>query len=94
MNDNYRVGNYQIFRWIDNNIMKMVSNVHTSTSSDVNIFKNRRKPRINEFNRKHFILIWGDQRRKQLIIPQVVINDYPLDVACGRGGSTHCLQLS
>ena len=73
MND--KAGNYRIFRWIDNNIVKMVSNVHTGTSSDKNVLRNRRKPRVNEFNRKHVQLIWGNDHRKELTIPQIV-NDY------------------
>ena len=35
--------NYCTFGWIDNSIVKMVSNIHTGTSSDVNILKNNRK---------------------------------------------------
>ena len=36
---------------------------------------NRRKPQIiNEFNRRHVKLIWSDQHRKQLKIPQVINN--------------------
>jgi hypothetical protein len=73
MND--KVGNYRIFRWIDNNIVKMVSNIHTGGSTDEQVLKNRRKPRLNEFNKQHVRLIWGDQHRKQLKIPQI-INDY------------------
>ena len=72
MND--KVGNYRIFRWIDNNIVKMVSNVHTGGPTE-QVLRNRRKPRLNEFNKKHVKLIWGDQHRKQLEIPQI-INDY------------------
>jgi len=73
MND--KVGNYRIFRWIDNNIVKLVSNVHTGTSSDKNVLRNRRKPRVNEFNYKHIRLIWGNDHRKEITIPQIV-NDY------------------
>ena len=72
MND--RVGNYRIFRWIDNNIVKMVSNIHTGDSTE-QVLRNRRKPRLNEFNKKHVRLIWGDEHRKELEIPQI-INDY------------------
>ena len=71
---NERVGNYRIFRWIDNNIVKMVSNIHTGDSTE-QVLRNRRKPRLNEFNKKHVRLIWGDEHRKQLEIPQI-INDY------------------
>ena len=52
----------------------MVSNIHTGDSTE-QVLRNRRKPRLNEFNRKHVRLIWGDQHRKQLEIPKI-INDY------------------
>ena len=55
MND--KVGNYQIFRWIDNNIVKMVSNVHTGAESNEHVLRNKRKPGLNEFNKKHVIQI-------------------------------------
>ena len=75
MND--EAGHHQIFCWIDNNIVKMVSNIHNGTSSDANVLRNRKKAQINEFNRKHVGCIWSDQHRKELmIIPQAVINDY------------------
>ena len=51
-------------------------NIHTGILSDVSILKNRRKLQINEFNRKPVKLIWGDQHRKELKIPQIIINDY------------------
>ena len=58
-------GNYWTFRWVDNNIVKMVSNIHTGASNNnVNVLKNRRKPGINEFNRKRVQLIWGDEHNK------------------------------
>ena len=49
--------NYCTFGWIDNSIVKMVSNIHTGTSSDVSILKNKGKQQINEFNRNHVRLI-------------------------------------
>ena len=72
MND--RVGNYWIFCLIDNNIVKMVSNVLTGASTE-QVLRNRRKPRLNKFNKKHIKLIWGDQHRKKVQISQI-INDY------------------
>ena len=52
-----------------------MSNVHTGGSTAEQVLRNRRKPRLNEFNKKHVKLIWGDQQRKQFEIPQI-INDY------------------
>ena len=54
---NDKVGNYQVFCWIDNNIVKMVSNIHTGASSDEHVLRNRRKSWLNEFNKKHIKLI-------------------------------------
>ena len=71
MND--KVGNYRIFCWIDNNIVKMVSNIHTGDSIE-QVLRNRRKPRLNEFNKKHVRLIWGDEHRRELEIPQIINN--------------------
>ena len=53
-------GNFQIICWIDNNIVEMVSNVHMGTK-DKSVMKLRKKPRINEFNRKYIRLVWGDE---------------------------------
>ena len=53
-------GNFRMFQWIDNNIVKMVSNIHMGTEDEV-IMKPRKKPRINEFNRKHICLVWKDE---------------------------------
>ena len=49
-------GNFQMFCWIDNNIVRMVSNVHIGTK-DKSVMKPRKKPRINELNRKHIRLV-------------------------------------
>ena len=44
-------GNFQMFCWIDNNIVEMIFNVHMGTK-DESVMKLRKKLRINEFNRK------------------------------------------
>ena len=51
MND--PIGNFRMFRWIDDNIVKMVSNVHMGTKDEAVIRPPRKKPRLNGFNRKH-----------------------------------------
>ena len=63
-----------MFRWIDNNIVKMVSNIHMGSKDEV-IMKSRKKPRLNEFNRKHIRLVWGDDHVVSIKIP-TLINDY------------------
>ena len=67
-------GNFRMFRWIDNNIVKMVSNIHRGTKDKV-IMKSWKKPRINEFNRKYIHLVWGDEHVVPIKIP-TPINNY------------------
>ena len=79
MND--PIGNFQMFCWIDNNIVKMVSNVHMG-AKDESVMKPRKKPRINKFNRKHIHLVWGDDHVVTVKIPQIInnYNHWMLDV--------------
>ena len=74
MND--PIGNFQMFCWVDNNIVKMVLNVHMG-AKDESVMKPQKKPRINEFNRRHIIirLVWGDDHVITVKIPQI-IKDY------------------
>ena len=67
-------GNFRMFRWTDNNTVKMVSNIHMGIEDQV-IMKSRKKPRINEFNRKHIRLVWGEEHVVPIKIP-TLINDY------------------
>ena len=48
-----------MFRWVDNNIVKMVSNIHIG-EKDESVMEPRKKPSINDFNRKHIRLVWED----------------------------------
>ena len=57
MND--ETGNYRMVQWIDNNVVKMVLNVHLGTSVDESVSRDRKKPRINEFNRRNIRLVCG-----------------------------------
>ena len=66
MND--LIGNFRMFRWIDNNIVKMISNVHMG-SKDEAVICPRKKPRLNEFNRKHIRLVWGTDHVVTVKIP-------------------------
>ena len=63
-----------MFLSVDNSIVKMVSNVHMG-AKDETVMKPRKKPRINEFNRKHIRLIWGDVHVVTVKISQI-INSY------------------
>ena len=52
----------------------MVSNIHMRTKDEV-IMKSRKKPRINEFDRKYICLVWGDEHVIPIKIP-ALINKY------------------
>ena len=71
MND--PIGNIQTFRWVDNNIVKIISNVHIG-AKDESVIKPRKNPRINELNRKHIPLVWGDDHIITVKIPQTINN--------------------
>ena len=64
-----------MFRWIDSSIVKMVSNVHMGTKDEVIMKPRKEEKRINEFNRKHMRLVWGDDHVVSIKIP-TLINDY------------------
>ena len=72
MNDSKK--NFQIFCWIDNNIVKLVSNIHMGSKDEV-VMKSIKKPKINEFNRKHIRFVWGDEHVVPIKIPTLT-NDY------------------
>ena len=63
-----------MFCWIDNNIVKMVSNVHMGTKDEA-VIRPQKKSTINEFNRKHIHLVWGTDHVVTVKMPQI-INDY------------------
>ena len=69
MND--LISTFQIFRWVDNNVVKMVSNVHMR-AKDESVMKQTKKPRVNEFNRKYILLVWGDEHIVAVKIPQII----------------------
>jgi len=64
--------NYLIGRWVDNNIVTMVSTLHTGREE---ILRFRRRPRTTTTNRHHINRVWGDQSIKEINIPKV-IDDY------------------
>ena len=64
--------NYTIMRWVDNNIVTMVSSFHTP----YNVVKSiRRKPRATTTNRNHLQNVWGDSSSVEIHIPGC-IDDY------------------
>lgn len=59
------------YRWIDNNVVTMVSTMHDPNSGTVTA---RRRPRITKTNKKHVAKVWGDEYVKDIEIPTIVVN--------------------
>lgn len=64
--------NYLIARWIDNNIVTMVTTVHTGTKT---VLLPRRRPRQTETNKNLLQRLWGRQPVVKVYIPRI-IDDY------------------
>lgn len=62
--------NYLIVRWVDNNVVKMISTVHLPNES---VLKIRRKPRITTTNKSNVDLIWKDSHTVEIHIPKVAV---------------------
>eukprot|EP00977_Amphora_coffeiformis_P007696 scaffold1690_cov182-Amphora_coffeaeformis.AAC.53 len=65
-------GKFLMARWIDNNQVTMVTNVH---KGDERIKRTRRKPRENSTNKGHLQQVWGDGYIREIEIPGM-IDDY------------------
>ena len=63
--------NYKIMRWVDNNIVTMVSTIHEANET---IVKVRKKPRITFTNRQNLEAVWGNNFEKAITIPKVIDN--------------------
>jgi len=59
-------------RWVDNNVVTMVSTVHTGSET---VVAHKRRPRKNKFNAQNLRRVWGDQFIAPIQVPRV-INDY------------------
>lgn len=64
--------NYLVCRWVDNNVVNMVSTIHTG---DETVVRHRRKPRQTRTNRNHLELVWGNNPIATIDIPGIV-DDY------------------
>ena len=65
---------YRIFRVVDNNVVKFVSNVHSGIKGE-SILKERCRPRINVLNNIGVCLVWEEEHTKKVRIPGIV-DDY------------------
>lgn len=64
--------NFKIFRWVDNNVVTMVSTLHDGTET---VARQRKRPRITVTNRPFVRTVWGDNHVREISIPGV-IDDY------------------
>jgi hypothetical protein len=63
---------FLIGRWIDNNVVTMVSSVHTGQET---IQRERKKPRVTATNRNNLTPVWGTEFVRSIKIPGM-IDDY------------------
>ena len=63
---------FRIFRWVDNNVVTMVSTLHDGKEK---IERERKKPRINQKNKAHVESIFGKEHKQKIFIPGF-IDDY------------------
>ena len=72
---NNRIGNFRMFCWIDNSVVKFFSNLHLG-SSDEKGLKGRKRPKLNGFNNKNVRLVWDEEFRVdvEIMYQQLSIN--------------------
>ena len=64
-----RSGKYKIYRWVDNNVVWLVSTFHDADST---VSTTRKRPHINQTNRHNVQLVWGDNYEVEVKIPECV----------------------
>jgi Transposase IS4 len=64
--------NFLCARWIDNNVVNMVSTIHTGYETTL---RDRRRPRDTSTNRTHINQVWGKDPKVHVSIP-TIIDDY------------------
>lgn len=66
--------NFCIFCWVNNSVVKFVSNIHWGTKEE-SVEMSRCHPRINPTNKEGVLQVWGDKPRADIKIPGIV-DDY------------------
>ena len=64
--------NFLMLRWINNNVVNMVSTIHTGYETATRL---RRRPRENPVNKNHIRMVWGELPVIPVSIPRIV-DDY------------------
>jgi len=67
----YHQDEYAICRWVDNNIVNMVTTMHTG---DETTTQARRRPKANNTNRRNIQDVWGTSHVANIDIPSVINN--------------------
>ena len=82
-----------MFCWIDNSVVKKISNLHLG-SSDKKGLKGRKRPELNGFNNKNVCLVWGEEF---INVDRNTNNHWSiqsLDAGHGYDGSANCIVVS
>ena len=61
--------NFQIQKFIDNNLVTMITKLHTPEKT---IRRMRKKPRVDQANKNHLDLVWGTEYDKATSITRAV----------------------
>ena len=64
--------NFQIQRWVDNNVVTMVTTMRTP---DETVSRVRKKLRVNAVNKVNLNRIWGENFTRMIEIPKVIDDD-------------------
>jgi Transposase IS4 len=63
--------NFLVGRWVDNNVVNLVSTIHTGKEV---VLKERRKPRLTSTTRNHIQTVWGDNYKVNIEIPKIIVD--------------------
>lgn len=77
--------NFLMMRWVDNDVVDMVTTIHDGYST---VLKLRKRPRENPLNRHNVRQVWGDNWGANIDIPEMVDN-----YNCWMGGVDKAYQL-
>ena len=75
-------GKFQIYRWVDNGVVYMVSSCHDPTAT---VTRERKRPRVTHRNKANVQKVWGPDYVREIEIPEFV-DDYN-DAKTGVDGS-------
>lgn len=70
---------------------KTLTKTRLTSTKEVSVTANRKKPRLTSTNRQNVKEVWGDAHTKEIDIPQFIIHTrlQPYDECGGQGRSTY-----